>query len=602
METQTLTPRPPMRETHYPYDRVFDILPQYVLQTNSDEALASKINGLWKKITAQQFAQQANQVSLGLLKIGIGKNDKVAIISNNRPEWNMVDFGIQQVGAVSVPLYPTITIEDYRYILRDAGAKVVFVSSKDLLVKVQQAVQEVPTVQAIYTFDAMDGATHWSELTKLANPDNQQELERIKSSIRTSDLLTLIYTSGTTGTPKGVMLTHRNIVSNIEGVNPYMPMKPHERALSFLPLSHVYERTILYVHMRYGVSIFYAESMETIAENLREVKPTVFTTVPRLLEKVYDKIVAKGYELKGIKKQLFFWALNLGLRYDPVQDLGFWYNTQLKIARKLIFSKWKEALGGKIRIVATGSAALQPRLSRVFWAAGIPIAEGYGLTETSPVVSVGRVDPPDLRVGCVGTILPEVEVKIAEDGEILVKGPNIMQGYYNQPELTAQAIDQEGWFHTGDIGEMVEGRFLKITDRKKEMFKTSGGKYVAPQLVENKLKESKYIEQVLVVGEGQKFPAALIVPEFGALKVYCNLNQIAFTTPEEMVKNDKVLEKMHQEVERLNESFAQYERVKKFKILAKPFTLEAGELTPTLKLKRKVIHKNRQAEIDSIYQ
>ncbi|MBO9638496.1 MAG: long-chain fatty acid--CoA ligase [Siphonobacter aquaeclarae] len=601
METQTLTaPAPADKST---YSRVFDLLPHFVSRYNSDDALVSKVNGKWEKIPAATFIETANRISLGLIKLGIRKDDKIAIISPNRPEWNFVDFGVQQLGAVSVPLYPTITIEDYRYILRDSEAKLVFVANTDLLAKVKEAITEVEGVEGVYTFDRIPGVPHWSEVADLGKDEDPSQLESYKAAVSEEDLLTLIYTSGTTGVPKGVMLTHHNLLSNVEAVKDYIPIGPGEKALSFLPLCHVYERMIVYMYMRYGVSIYYAESMDTIAENLKEVKPTVFTTVPRLLEKVYDKIVAKGYELSGIKKQLFFWALNLGLRYDPVQDMGFFYNIQLKLARKLIFSKWQEALGGNIRLIVTGSAALQPRLARVFWAAGIPVTEGYGLTETSPVISVGKVMPPDLRVGCVGTIIPDVHVKIAEDGEILVKGPNIMKGYYRKPEQTAEAIDKDGWFHTGDIGEMVEGRFLKITDRKKEMFKTSGGKYVAPQMVENKLKESKYIEQVIVVGEGQKFPSALIIPEFGALKVFCQLNNLdPAMTPEQMVKNEQIVAKIEQEIERLNASFAKYEQVKKFRLLATPFTIEAGELTPTLKLKRKAILKRYQSVIEGIYQ
>lgn len=601
METQTLTaPAPADKST---YSRVFDLLPHFVSRYNSDDALVSKVNGKWEKIPAATFIETANRISLGLIKLGIRKDDKIAIISPNRPEWNFVDFGAQQLGAVSVPLYPTITIEDYRYILRDSEAKLVFVANTDLLAKVKEAITEVEGVEGVYTFDRIPGVPHWSEVADLGKDEDPSQLESYKAAVSEEDLLTLIYTSGTTGVPKGVMLTHHNLLSDVEAVKDYIPIGPGEKALSFLPLCHVYERMIVYMYMRYGVSIYYAESMDTIAENLKEVKPTVFTTVPRLLEKVYDKIVAKGYELSGIKKQLFFWALNLGLQYDPVQDMGFFYNIQLKLARKMIFSKWQEALGGNIRLIVTGSAALQPRLARVFWAAGIPVTEGYGLTETSPVISVGKVMPPDLRVGCVGTIIPDVHVKIAEDGEILVKGPNIMKGYYRKPEQTAEAIDKDGWFHTGDIGEMVEGRFLKITDRKKEMFKTSGGKYVAPQMVENKLKESKYIEQVIVVGEGQKFPSALIIPEFGALKVFCQLNNLdPAMTPEQMVKNEQIVAKIEQEIERLNASFAKYEQVKKFRLLATPFTIEAGELTPTLKLKRKAILKRYQSVIEGIYQ
>jgi long-chain acyl-CoA synthetase len=397
------------------------------------------------------------------------------------------------------------------------------------------------------------------------------------------------------------MLTHHNIISNIEGLVEIKALEllPTDTALSFLPLCHIYERTDIYVYMYYGVSTYYAESMETIGENLKEVKPHVFATVPRLLEKVYDKIVAKGYELTGVKKQLFFWALNLGLKYDPMKPMGWWYDTQLKIARKLIFSKWQEALGGNVKIIASGSAALQPRLSRVFWAAGISIAEGYGLTETSPVISTSILS--DFRVGCVGTVLPNLQVKIAEDGEICVKGPSVMKGYYKKPEATAEAIDTEGWFHTGDIGELFEGKYLKITDRKKEIFKTSGGKYVAPQLVENKLKESSLIEQAVVVGEGQKFPSALLIPEFNALKEWCSRNGIEYSDDASMVQNEKVKAKFNEEVKELMKNIAQYEQVKKVELLPKLFSIDAGELTPTLKLKRKVIHTKYKDLIEGMY-
>ena len=498
--------------------RVFDLLPNCVLPVNKDDAFANKVHGEWKKYSAIELIETVNKVSLGLMKLGVKKDDKIAIISPNRPEWNFIELGVQQLGAISVPMYPTITIEDYRYIFNDAEVKFIFVAGKDLLAKVNEATQTLQGIQGIYTFDKVNGAKNWTEVTDLASGEDVAQLEPFKAAVEPDDLLTLIYTSGTTGQPKGVMLTHGNIIANIEGIveAKSLPLLPEERALSFLPLCHIYERIDVYVYMYYGVSIYYAESMETIADNLREVKPHVFATVPRLLEKVYDKIVAKGYELTGIKKQLFFWALNLGLKYDPMKPMGWWFDTQLNIARKLIFSKWKEALGGNIKLIASGSAALQPRLSRVFWAAGIPIAEGYGLTETSPVISSSLLS--DFRVGCVGTVLPNVQLKIAEDGEICVKGPSIMKGYYKKPEATAEAIDSEGWFHTGDIGELSEGKYLKITDRKKEIFKTSGGKYVAPQLVENKLKESMLIEQAIVVGEGQKFPSALLIPDFNALK------------------------------------------------------------------------------------
>ncbi|MEA5258617.1 AMP-dependent synthetase/ligase [Arcicella aquatica] len=581
--------------------RVFDLLPNCVQAVNKEDTFASKVKGEWKKYSATEVIEIVNKVSVGLIKLGVKKDDKIALISNNRPEWNFIELGVQQVGAVLVPMYPTITIEDYRYIFTDAEVKLIFVSDKALLAKVLEATSVLEGIEGIYSFDPFKGTKHWTELLYLAKGEDFAQIEPYKAAVHPDDLLTLIYTSGTTGKPKGVMLTHDNIVSNIDGlvIGKHLELSSDDKALSFLPLCHIYERTDVYVYMYYGVSVYYAESMDTIADNLKDVKPQVFATVPRLLEKVYDKIVAKGYELSGIKKQLFFWALNLGLKYDPMKDMGFWYNTQLKIARKLIFSKWKEALGGNIKIIASGSAALQPRLSRVFWAAEIPIAEGYGLTETSPVVSSSILS--DFRVGCVGTVLPNVELKIAEDGEICVKGPSIMKGYYKRPDATAEAIDADGWFHTGDIGELFEGRYLKITDRKKEIFKTSGGKYVAPQVIENKLKESVLIEQAIVVGEGQKFPSALVVPEFNALKEWCTRNGVDCKDATQMIKNDKVKEKIDEVVKDLMKNVAQYEQVKKVELLPKLFTIESGELTPTLKLKRKIIHNNYKELIEGIY-
>ncbi len=587
---------------HQTATRVFDLLETSVKPLNKEDVFACKIQGNWRKYSAQEVIDTVNKISLGLLKLGVKRDDKIALISNNRPEWNFVELGIQQIGAVSVPMYPTITIEDYHYIFSDADIKLIFVSDENLLKKSTEASKGIDSVEAIYTFDKIAGAKHWTEVLEIAQNDDVASLEAHKSAVLPDDLLTLIYTSGTTGKPKGVMLTHNNIIANVEGLikGKHLELEAGDKALSFLPLCHIYERTDIYVFLRYGVSVYYAESMDTIADNLKEVKPHVFATVPRLLEKVYDKIVAKGYELTGVKKSLFFWALNLGLKYDPMKEMGLVYDIQLKIARKLIFSKWQEALGGNIKFIASGSAALQPRLSRVFWAAGVPIVEGYGLTETSPVISSSIIT--DFRIGCVGTVLPNVQVKIAEDGEILVKGPSIMKGYYNKPELTNEVIDSEGWFHTGDIGEFAEGRYLKITDRKKEIFKTSGGKYVAPQLLENKLKESIFVEQAIVVGEGEKFPSALLVPEFNALKEWCVRHEIPCGSNDEMVKQLKVLEKFDEEVKHLMNNVAKYEQVKKVVLLTKLFSIDSGELTPTLKLRRKVIHSKYQQEILSMYE
>ncbi len=587
-------------KTNLTINRVFDLLYTCVLPQNKEDVLACKQKGQWKKYSATQVVELVNKVSLGLIKWGIQKDDKIAIIANNRPEWNIVELGIQQIGAVSVPMYPTITIEDYKYIFEDASVKLVFVSDEALLKKVKEATADLKGIEGIFTFDEIKQAAHWSTIVKLSEGVAVETLEERKQQVSREDLLTLIYTSGTTGRPKGVMLTHDNIIANIEGIieGKHIVLEETDRALSFLPLCHIYERTDVYVFMRYGVSIYYAESMETIGDNLKEVKPHVFATVPRLLEKVYDKIVAKGHDLTGIKKSLFFWALNLGLQYDPMKPMGWWYDTQLSLARKLIFSKWQEALGGNIKFIASGSAALQPRLSRIFWAAGIPIIEGYGLTETSPVISSCLLH--DFRIGCVGTVLPNIQVKIAEDGEILVKGPSVMKGYYKKPELTAEVI-QDGWFHTGDIGEFSEGKYLKITDRKKEMFKTSGGKYVAPQLLENKLKESMFIEQAIVIGEGQKFPSALLVPEFNALKEWCNRHNIAVASNQEMITHPRVLEKYDAVVKELMENIAKYEQVKKVTLLPELFSIDAGELTPTLKLKRKIIHRKYEKQIDTMY-
>ncbi|MBX9850761.1 MAG: long-chain fatty acid--CoA ligase [Cytophagaceae bacterium] len=581
--------------------RVFDLLPYQLEKFPQPDAIVNKVNGQWVKYSTQDLIKAANDISLGLIKLGIKKDDKIAIISSNRPEWNFVDYGVQQLGAVSVPMYPTITEEDYRFIFQDAGVKIVFVSNEELYQKVTRATQGISSIQAIYTFDKVNNAKHWTEVKKSGEAGNAKDIEPCKAAVKGEDLLTLIYTSGTTGNPKGVMLTHNNIISNFKACAPLMPVDHRHRALSFLPLCHVYERMLNYLYAFCGVSIYYAESLETIGDNLKEVHPHIFVSVPRLLEKVYDKIYAKGAALTRIKKMLFFWALELGLRYDLQKDFGWWYNFQLKFANKIIFKKWREALGGEVLAVVSGGAALQARLARVFWSANIPIMEGYGLTETSPVIAVNRVNKEENRIGTVGPLISGVEVKIAADGEILTKGPHIMKGYYNKPELTAEAIDKDGWFHTGDIGEFVEGKYLKITDRKKEMFKTSGGKYIAPQPMENKFKESRYIEQVMIIGDGQKFPGALIVPCFADVKSWCAIKNIPYTTDEEMIKNPQVLEKFQREVDEYNKNFAQYEQVKKFALLPRLWTIDAGELTAKLSLKRKHILQKNKELVDKLY-
>lgn len=588
---------------HQQFNRVFDLLDAYKNSTKED-LFNLKRNGEWKNYSAADTLENIQTLALGLLELDVKPGDKIAIISGNRPDWNFVDFAVQVIGGVTVPMYPTITIEDYDYIFRNAEVKYVFCENEELYLKVKEAAKENKLIKGIYTFDPVADVDMWTVVKELGEGKDPAVLQPLMDAVQPSDLLTLIYTSGTTGKPKGVMLTHHNIVSNIKSLvrGNFFDLLPTDRALSFLPLCHIYERTDVYMYLYYSVAVYYAESMETIADNIKEVKPAMFATVPRLLEKVYDKILAKGNELTGIKRTLFFGALEFGLKYDPMEKLGLLDSLKLAFYRKVIFSKWREALGGSVRLIASGSAALQPRLSRVFWAAGIPVSEGYGLTETSPVISVSRVKPVDFKVGCVGSLVDSIELKIAEDGEICVKGDSVMVGYYKNPEATAEAVDKDGWFHTGDIGMMVDGKYLKITDRKKEIFKTSGGKYVAPQLVENKLKESAFIEQCMVVGESQKFPSALIIPEFNALQVWADQQGIPAKGPEELINNPKVITKINEEVAETMASVAKYEQVKKFVLLPRLFTVADGEITPTLKLKRKAIYAKHEAAILAIYE
>jgi len=582
--------------------RIFDLLDLQLTKFPQNNSLGAKVNGIWETYSTQDFIDNANNISYGLLSLSVGKEDKICLISNNRPEWNFMDMGILQIGAVNVPVYPTISESDYKFILNDAEVKYVFVSDEDLYQKIQNIRNDVPSIQEVFTFDNVSGAKHWSEVSEAGkNFSEKDKLQSLKNEVKPGDLATLIYTSGTTGTPKGVMLTHNNLMSNVMAITPLPNVKPGDKALSFLPLCHVYERALTYMYMSNGVCIYYAENKDTIGENLKEVKPAIFTTVPRLLEKVYDKIVAKGSQLTGIKKSLFFWALNLGLRYEHNGANGWWYEFQLKLANKIIFSKWREALGGNVQNIVSGGAALQVRLARVFWSAQIPVLEGYGLTETSPVIAVSNFRPEGRKFGTVGPVLDGVEVKIAEDGEILSRGPHIMKGYYKRPDLTKEVIDADGWFHTGDIGVLVDGKYVKITDRKKEIFKTSGGKYIAPLPMENTYKESVLIEQIMVIGEGQKFPAALIFPAFDILKEWCKDNGIDAANNEEVIRNEKVIEKFKTEIASFDDNFGQWEQVKKVELVADEWTPESGLLTPTLKLKRKVLMEKYKDLVEKIY-
>ena len=584
--------------------RLFDF-PYYQLENfNISDALVTKQDGKWIKTSTEEYIAKANAISRALVEMGVQKNDKIAIIStNNRTEWNIMDIGILQTGAQTIPIYPTISEVDYEYILNHSESTYCFVSDEEVLHKVNAIKSNVPTLKEVYSFNTIQGCKHWSELLELGKDEaNQKFVEERKNAVVPSDLATIIYTSGTTGKPKGVMLSHNNIVSNVIHSAPRIPFeKGKSRALSFLPVCHIFERVILYLYQYYGVSIYFGESIDKISDNIKEVKPNVMSAVPRLLEKVYDSIYAKGTQLSGIKKKLFFWAIDLGLRYEPYGANGAWYEFQLKIARKLIFSKWKEGLGGNLDLMVSGSAALQTRLARVFAAAEIPVMEGYGLTETSPVISVNDVRNFGFRVGTVGKVIDGVTVKIAEDGEILCKGPNVMMGYYKDEKLTSEVMTDD-YFHTGDIGEFDADGFLKITDRKKEMFKTSGGKYIAPQLIENTMKQSRFIEQIMVIGDGQKMPAAFIQPSFDFIKEWANIHKIAIgTSNEEIIANSKVIERIQEEVDKLNEKFGNWEKIKRFELTPEVWSIEAGHLTPTLKLKRKIVMEKYQDLFHKIY-
>ncbi|MGB5461650.1 MAG: long-chain fatty acid--CoA ligase [Eudoraea sp.] len=583
--------------------RLFDF-PYYQLEKfDLKNSLVTKYNGEWIATSTRDYINKANTVSRALLKLGVKPNDKIALISmTNRTEWNIMDIGILQLGAQNVPIYPTISEEDYAYVLNHAECVYCFVSCSEVYDKVKAVKDKVPSLKEIYSFDELDECKNWKELLQLGKDEsNQTEVEKLKASVKPEDLATLIYTSGTTGRPKGVMLSHDNIVSNTLESSSRLPIADGTvKALSFLPVCHIYERMLMYLYQYRSVSIYFAESLETISENLKEVEPHVMTAVPRLIEKVYDKIIAKGADLKGIKKFLFFWAVKVGLRYEPYSQNGWWYEQQLKLARKLIFSKWKAGLGGNLGLIASGSAALQPRLARIFNAAEMGLMEGYGLTETSPVISVNDMRNNGFKIGTVGKPIGRTEVKIEADGEICIKGPQVMMGYYRDAVKSAEVL-KDGFFHTGDIGEIDADGFLRITDRKKEMFKTSGGKYVAPQVMENRFKQSRFIEQIMVVGEGEKMPAALIQPNFEFLEEWAVRHKLSLGTNTECVVNPKVLARFQEEVDHANEKFAKWEKIKEFRLTPDVWSVDGGHLTPTMKLRRKIIKEKYMALYNQIY-
>ena len=587
--------------------RLFDCIQYHLANKPLEDMLVAKEEGQWRKYSTQEVNDLVNSFSAGLLNLGYDcgdmtdeGRDKIAVLSKNRPEWLLLDMAVQQIGAVLTPVYPTINVNELEFVLRDAQVKAIFVNDEEMYEKVVSIKDRLPVLKDVFTFEHVTGARYWKEVLQQSSPESMLKVKAISDQIRYEDLATIIYTSGTTGTPKGVMLSHRNILSNVMDSIPCFPPGENLKALSFLPLNHIFERMVSYIYLFKGTSIYFAEGLETIGENLKEVKPHLFTTVPRLLEKVYDRIMLKGKELTGAKRKLFFWAHDLATKFEINKNQGLGYRLQLALANKLVFSKWREALGSELLCIVTGGAACQVRLIRIFSAAGIPIMEGYGLTETSPVISVNRYQEKDRMFGSVGPLIRGVEVKIAEDGEILCKGPNVMMGYYKQPELTAESI-KDGWYLTGDIGMIVGNKFLKITDRKKELFKTSGGKYVAPLAIENKLKESGFIEQIMVVGAERKFVGALIVPSFPNLKEWLRKRNIPFTDNEDILRQHEVLELYKDLVESFNKYFNHVEQIKRFELLPHEWSIETGEMTPKLSLKRKVVMEKYRDSIERIY-
>lgn len=582
--------------------RTFDILENLVANHQKEDALSVKRHGKWEKFSTLDYKKNVDNFSYGLIALGFEKGDKILTVSNNRPEWNFIDMGMSQVGAVHVPVYPNISDEEYLHVLSHSDSRMVIVSSKEHYDKILPLAEKTPNIEKVYTFDEVEGAPNWTEITELgAKNQDAARLKQRKDSIAHEDLVSIIYTSGTTGRSKGVMLSHKNFISNVLASIHLLPVGSDAHFLSFLPLCHVFERMVNYLLQYKGCAVYYAESIETIGDNLREVSPHGMTAVPRVIEKLFDKLLLKGKELPGMKKAIFFWAVKLGLRYELNRENGGIFEFKRKIADKLIYSKWREALGGNIKIIISGGAALQARLARVFHCAGLPILEGYGLTETSPVIAVNQMDYPYVRFGTVGPVLDNVEVKIAEDGEILMKGPSLMMGYYKDPEKTDEVIDKEGWFHTGDIGELQDLNILKITDRKKEIFKLSTGKYVAPQVIENKFKESQFIEQIMVVGENEKYTAAIICPAFHFLNGWCFLHQVKYRDTKEMIKHPRVIARFQEEVDRLNANLNEHEKVKMFELTCTEWTPESGELSPTLKLRRNIVREKYRILLDRLY-
>lgn len=585
---------------------LIDILPYQLKHFPQEDALAYKVylnqdeEGQWHQFSSLKCMDYVNKVSKGLLELGIQPGDKIAIVSENRPEWIFIDMAMLQLGAVNVPVYPTISEDDYKYIFEEAEVKYAFASNQELYNKAIAAQKAVTTLNNVFTFDEIEGASHWKELIEMGEKRDLNELVQIREKVKEDDLATIIYTSGTTGNPKGVMLSHKNLVSNVLSCAPLLPVDYHHRAISFLPLNHVFERMLSYLYMSCGVSIYFAEDMDKIGENIREIQPHIFTTVPRLLEKVYDRIINKGRALSGLKKTIFFRAVKLAQQYE-LEGKSWWYHQQLKMLDQPVFKKWREALGGNVKAIVSGGAALSPHLTRTFTAAGVTILQGYGLTETSPVIAVNRMEKENRQFGTVGPPIEGVEVTITEEGEITCKGPNVMQGYYKNEQATNKVIDGEGWFYTGDVGEWVEGKFLQVNDRKDSLFKTSGGKYVAPLPIENMFKQSMFVEQIIVIGKNRKFVSALILPDFEELESWCKEKQIPFESKEAVIQKPEVHQKYQAIIDHYNQKLGHVQQIKQFKLIADPWSVDTGELTPTMKIKREVVLEKYKDAIEEMY-
>ncbi|MCD4791699.1 MAG: long-chain fatty acid--CoA ligase [Bacteroidales bacterium] len=584
--------------------RTFDLLERYQNHFMKDDALAVKQNREWIKYSTQEYIDYSYNFSCGLLAMGLKKGDKIATISNNRPEWNCIDMGMAMIGVVHVPLYTSLSSDEYENILKHSDSRLVFVSDRILLKKLMPVIEKLNNIKGTYTFDDIDSQNHWTEIVSAGKKDTDKfknEVEKIKSEIKPNDFASLIYTSGTTGVSKGVMLSHNNLVQNFLAAAEIFDLNPDQKYLSILPLCHVGGRMGNYQTQYSGCSIYYAENMGTIARDMKEIKPHGFDAVPRILEKIFDTIISKGKQLTGVKKKIFFWAVKVGLKFKPVGESNWFYRKKLSIADKLIFSKWREAIGGNVKLVGCGGAALQPRVERIFWAAGIKILNMYGLTETSPVITINRQHKPDLKLGTVGSLIDGVEMKIADDGEILCKGHNVMLGYYKNPELTKQVFTEDGWFRTGDIGTIEDNKFLKVTDRKKEIFKLSSGKFIVPQIIENKYKESLFIEHMMVIGEHEKFASAIIAPDYLYIKDWCKENNITENNNTELLNNNQLIDVFNKEIQKFNKTVSEFEKIKRFKLIPDEWTPTTGELSPTLKLKRKFISEKYQDQIDQIY-